>query len=111
MAAYSSILAWKIPWTEEPGGLQSVGLQRVRHDLAAEQKKKVVLPLTWASPHNMVDCLFVGTFYKYMFMCCMCSSELNSRDVCFFHIEHVFSPYAVRSCNFSLSLSVWLPIV
>ena len=31
MAAYSSILAWRIPWTEEPGGLQSMGLQRVRH--------------------------------------------------------------------------------
>ena len=32
MATYSSILAWRIPWTEEPGGLQSMGLQRVRHD-------------------------------------------------------------------------------
>ena len=32
MATHSSILAWKIPWTEEPGGLQSIGLQRVRHD-------------------------------------------------------------------------------
>ena len=32
MATPSSILAWKIPWTEEPGGLQSMGLQRVRHD-------------------------------------------------------------------------------
>ena len=32
MATYSSILAWKIPWTEEPGGLQSMGLQRVGHD-------------------------------------------------------------------------------
>ena len=32
MAAHSSILAWKIPWTEEPGRLQSMGLQRVRHD-------------------------------------------------------------------------------
>ena len=32
MATHSSILAWKIPWTEEPGGLQSVGLQRVGHD-------------------------------------------------------------------------------
>ena len=29
---HSSILAWKIPWKEEPGGLQSIGLQRVRHD-------------------------------------------------------------------------------
>ena len=32
MASHSSILAWKIPWTEEPGGLKSMGLQRVRYD-------------------------------------------------------------------------------
>ena len=32
MAIHSSILAWRIPWTEEPGWLQSVGLQRVGHD-------------------------------------------------------------------------------
>ena len=32
MATQSSILAWRIPWTEELGGLQSMGLQRVRHD-------------------------------------------------------------------------------
>ena len=32
MASHLSILAWWIPWTEEPGGLQSMGLQRVRHD-------------------------------------------------------------------------------
>ena len=32
MTTHSSILAWKIPWTEEPGGLQSKGLQRARHD-------------------------------------------------------------------------------
>ena len=31
MATHFSILAWKIPWTEEPGGLQSMGLQRVEH--------------------------------------------------------------------------------
>ena len=34
MATHSSILAWRIPWTEKPGGLQSMGLQRVRHDWA-----------------------------------------------------------------------------
>ena len=34
MATHSSILAWRIPWTEEPSKLQSVGLQRVRHDWA-----------------------------------------------------------------------------
>ena len=32
MATHSSILAWTIPWTEEPGGLQSMGSQRVGHD-------------------------------------------------------------------------------
>ena len=32
MATHSSMLAWRIPWTEEPGGLQSMGLQRVGHD-------------------------------------------------------------------------------
>ena len=32
MAPHSSILAWRIPWTEEPGGLQCMGLQRVGHD-------------------------------------------------------------------------------
>ena len=32
MATHSNILAWRIPWTEEPSGLQSMGLQRVRHD-------------------------------------------------------------------------------
>ena len=32
MATHSSILAWRIPWTEEPGGLYSIASQRVRHD-------------------------------------------------------------------------------
>ena len=32
ISTHSSVLAWKIPWTEEPGGLQSIGLQRVSHD-------------------------------------------------------------------------------
>ena len=36
MATHSTILAWEIPRTEEPGGLQSMGWQRVRHDLVTE---------------------------------------------------------------------------
>ena len=36
MASHSSLLGWRIPWTEEPGGLQSMGSQRVRHDWATE---------------------------------------------------------------------------
>ena len=37
MATHSSILAWNIPWTEEAGGLQSMGSQRVGHDLATQE--------------------------------------------------------------------------
>ena len=39
MATHSSILAWRIPWTEEPGGLQYMGLQRVRHDWEQHPEK------------------------------------------------------------------------
>ena len=40
MAPHSGTLAWKIPWMEEPGGLQSMGSLRVRHDLATKQEQK-----------------------------------------------------------------------
>ena len=43
MATHSSILAWKIPWTEEPGRLQSMGSQRVGHDLVTEQPQQCSL--------------------------------------------------------------------
>ena len=36
MATHSNILAWEIPWTEEPGGLQSMKMQRVGHDWVTE---------------------------------------------------------------------------
>ena len=38
MATHSSILAWEIPWAEEPGGLQSMASHRVEHDLATKQQ-------------------------------------------------------------------------
>ena len=41
MATHSSILAWRIPWTEEPGGLQSTGSQRVGHDWATSLHFKI----------------------------------------------------------------------
>ena len=40
MATGSSTLAWEIPWMEVPGGLQSMGSQRVRHDLSAKQQQQ-----------------------------------------------------------------------
>ena len=43
MATHSSILAWRIPWTEEPGELQSMGWQRVEHNLVTEQQQQMVV--------------------------------------------------------------------
>ena len=43
MATYSSILASKIPWTEEPGGLQFTGLQRVGHDWVTEHVMTIII--------------------------------------------------------------------
>ena len=43
MATHSSILAWKIPWTEEPGGLQSMESQRVRHGRDCTTKTGIIL--------------------------------------------------------------------
>ena len=83
MATHSSVLAWRIPWTEERGGLQSVGSQRVRHNLASEHEQKYwievtgrfvemgsaslwdgygwVRPVTWdyRQPATMVSCSFL----------------------------------------------------
>ena len=44
MATHFSILAWEIPWTEEPGGLQSTDLRRVRHDLSTKQQQQQETP-------------------------------------------------------------------
>ena len=50
MAPHSSTLAWEIPQTEKPGGLQSIGSQRVRHDLATE-------PPPYICPLSLILCL------------------------------------------------------
>ena len=41
MATHSSTVAWKISWTEEPGGLQYMGLRRVENDLVTEQQQRL----------------------------------------------------------------------
>ena len=46
MATHSSVLAWRIPWTEEPGRLQSMGLQRVGHDGSDLAHKQHLHPRT-----------------------------------------------------------------
>ena len=67
MATHSSILAWKIPWTEEPGGLQSKGCKRVRHDLATKH-----------STHN--------------FYISLCSTKGQKYSYCSFRVLCLLSP-------------------
>ena len=50
MATHSSILAWEIPWTEEPGGLQSMGSQRVGHDERLSLHSLISMIITSAPP-------------------------------------------------------------
>ena len=52
MATHSSILAWEIPLTAEPGRLQSIGSQRVRHNLATKQQKR------GCEGHNQLESFF-----------------------------------------------------
>ena len=63
MATHSSILAWEIPWTEEPGGLQSMGSQRVGQDLATKQQQN----------NNWALCSHCGT-------CCLSHNQLVIQD-------------------------------
>ena len=62
MTAHSSLLAWRIPWAEEPGGLQSMGLQRVRHDLrdrAHKQKGAKGWALSSALDRQVTSCPYL----------------------------------------------------
>ena len=57
MATHSSILSWRIPWTEEPGGLQSLGSQRVKHKLMINTgKKKGHFHLTVSTKPGLLLC-------------------------------------------------------
>ena len=49
MATHSSILAWQVPWTKEPGGLQSMGSQKVRHGLATKQRQIIILYILYVT--------------------------------------------------------------
>ena len=85
MATDSSILAWEIPWTEEPGGLQSMGLPRVRHDLVTSMCTHHEIIIT-ASLVNIIICYRykIKELSKKYFSC-----DENSGFTCnSFHIWH-----------------------
>ena len=58
MATHSSILAWRIPWTEKTGGLQSKGLQRVRHDEVSNAFTVFSVPFSTFSLSSLISTKF-----------------------------------------------------
>ena len=67
MAIHSSILAWRIPWTEEPGGLQSMWLQRVKHDWATNTEWVVAL-----QNYSLIEAaVIVGYYIGYYIARCV----------------------------------------
>ena len=57
MAAHSSVLAWRVPWTEEPGGLQSVGSQRVGDDGATKPTYVSIFNICHTLPFGHTFCV------------------------------------------------------
>ena len=64
MAAHSNILAWEIPWTEEPGGLQSMGLQRVGYDSTHVYHYIYIIPV-YTQIYNGI---YNGNTYSYIYI-------------------------------------------
>ena len=119
MATHSSTLAWKIPWTEEPGGLQSMGSQRLRHDGATSlslftcmhwrrkwQPPPVFLPgesqgrgsLSMGSHrvrHNWSDAAAAVAAYKQKAHACPIYCHCLSQIVVLFFVSNFFDIYLI----------------
>ena len=66
MATPSSILAWEIPWTKGPGGLQSTGFQRVGHDLATKQQQEQESTHYLFVAYIFPNALIIGNFSSWL---------------------------------------------
>ena len=76
MATHSSILAWRIPWTEEPGGSQSMGLHRVRHDWSNFVQEHVQWP-QYKSLFRF-SFIFIDSLLTYLpFLFCFCIGRVS----------------------------------
>ena len=103
MATHSSILAWRIPWTEEPGGLQSMGSQRVENDLVSKHT-------CWYTEiqlvsHTAVTTSNVAKFTSVLIICLLFytnkSGHLEKKKTTYFSLSghcafFLFSPIIVH---------------
>ena len=94
MATHSSILAWRIPWTEEPGGLQSMGSQRVGHD--------------WSNlAHTFIIsvCMYLLCIYVWIYLL---SIYLSIICVCKYVCIHIFIIYRVHNVFIIYELNIYV---
>ena len=80
MATHSSILAWRISWTKEPGGLQSVGSQRVRHDWAHEFSCSVLSPVSVGRAKARTYACLLPAALHFMLNCWRCGQLLFTEN-------------------------------
>ena len=99
MATHSSILAWRIPWTEEPGKLPSIGSQRGRYDLGdlANRHTPSLLPLT----HHPAICLFFQPLSR-------CSPLLQGLVHFPSTLNVLFSPSYLGKLSYFSNLERWI---
>ena len=83
MATHSNILAWKISWTEEPGGLQSMGSQRVRHNWTTKctAQHEANYRYQYISTLNTVKDISLMRFH-HMFIVCVCVHTQSCPTLC-----------------------------
>ena len=82
---HSSILAWEIPWTEEPGRLQSMGLQRVGHDWVTKQQSIPILIISPKLTTHPISLFPLWCPYICSLCLCLCFCLAN-RFICNIHI-------------------------
>ena len=87
MGTHSSVLAWEISWTEEPCGLESTGLQRVRLDLVTKQQQEFFMYSGFQTLITSMICKYFLLFHELTFhfldSMLLCSKGFDSDDVRF----------------------------
>ena len=97
MVTHSSILAWRIPWTEEPGGLQSTGSQRVGHDWATSLHFSL-LAILWNSAFKWVYLSFSPLPFTSFLFSAICKDS-SDNHFAFLHFFFLGMVLIAASCT------------
>ena len=110
MATHSSILAWGIPWTEEPGRLQSMGSQRVGHNWATNTQRPHTLNYMWslsslkATSENLFHVDFLLHFRSFWLLFLCLTSEVTFKELMRLDQAHLNDIFIWWSTDFGTNL-------